>query len=295
MYDIKRTEEPKRLEEALELLEDNSEAVLVAGGTDIMIHMKERKLKEATLISLMSVEELAGIRKETDGCISIGSGTCFSDIVDDTVVNEYFPFLAEACRQIGSPQIRNVATIGGNICNGVVSADSVPSLLVLDAELEITSRSGIEIIPIRDFHVGPGKTVLKQGDILTAIRIPEKNYKDIGGYYIKAGQRRAMEISTLGCAVAIRLKEDKKHVDEFRIAFGVAGPTPLRCPKLESSLSGEAVSDKLYRKIRNEVLSELMPRDSWRASLEYREQLIRTLSERATRQAVKRAGGNADV
>ena len=293
MYDIKKTFEPESLAEALSLLEKYPEAVLVAGGTDMMIRIRDRKLKEAVLVSLLNVQELKGITKEDDGTIRIGAGTCFTDIVNDPLVNGNFPFLAEACRQVGSPQIRNIATIGGNLSNGAVSADSVPSLYVLDAVLEIASAGGIRRIPIHGFHTGPGKTILSHGEILAAIRIEKKNYDGFGGGYCKFGQRRAMEISTLGCAAAVKLTEDKGHVDTLKIAYGVAGPVPLRCRKLEEALAGSPVDEAMFERIRREAILELKPRDSWRASLELREQLIRTLGERAVKAAVSRAGGEA--
>jgi len=296
MYDIQKTESAKTVGEALEFLKENPDSVLVAGGTDVMIRLRHRKLKNAVVINIREIPELSGIRKADDGTIRIGPGTCFDDIYRNEIIRAYIPILASACNQVGSPQIRHIATIGGNLCNGAVSADSVPSLLALDAMLEITSENGIRKVPVCDFHSGPGKTVLDSGkEILTSIQISKESYENWSGYYYKFGQRNAMEISTLGCAATVRLDASKKHLEQMRLAFGVAAPTPVRCRKLESTAAGMEINEALFDFIRDHVLKELKPRDSWRASLELREQLIKTMSVRAVKKAILLSGGNTGV
>ena len=202
--------------------------------------------------------------------------------------------LADACNQVGSPQIRSVATIGGNLCNGAVSADSVPSLLVLNAELELTSLEGKRVVKAVDFHTGPGKTVLETDrELVTGIRIPKASYEGHGGKYLKFGQRNAMEIATLGCAVNCALSPDGT-IRDFAIAFGVAAPRPIRCAKAESLMLGRRPTGALLKELRRAVLLECAPRESWRASLELRTQLIQELAERASRCAIEHAGGNLD-
>lgn len=292
MYDIKTVLKATSIQDALKLLADNKDATIINGGTDVLIRMKERKLKDATLISIQGLDELYGVTVSSDGSIYIGPGTNFTDLEENSIIKEYIPALGYACSQVGSPQIRNIATIGGNICNGAVSADSVPTLLALDAILEITSLDGVRQIPIRQFHTGPGKTVLdKQRELLTMIIIPKESYEKHGASYIKFGQRNAMEISTLGCAVNLRLDDDKKTIKDYRIAFGVAASTPIRCPKLEEKVKGMEIGEELFKTIRREVLNEVNPRDSWRASKELRIQLVKELSRRATKQAIINAGG----
>ena len=294
MYDIRESYNAHSVEEALELLNSHEGAIPVAGGTDVIIKIRERKIKQAVLVSILDIPELKSIFTCEDGSILIGAGCNFTQITEDPLILEKVPMLSEACRQVGSPQIRNVATIGGNICNGAVSADSVAPLYALDAELLIRSKEGQKTMPIREFHTGPGKTVLVSGEILTAIRIPFSSYAGHGSAYIKFGQRKAMEIATLGCAVNISLTEDKKHIATAAIAYTVAAPVPKRCPETEAMLKGMEVGQELYRTARAHVLSELQPRNSWRASLELREQLIKELVVRAMKQAVIRAGGEID-
>lgn len=294
MYDVQKSFQAASVEEALMLMSQNPGAVIVCGGTDVMIRMKERKLRDAILISILNIPQLCGVQKDENGDLLIGPGTCFDDIYRSECVRKTVPCLAEACNMVGSPQIRHIATIGGNICNGAVSADSVPALLALNAELTLTSLDNERIVPITQFHTGPGKTVLRQGhEILTCIRIRRENYEEHGGCYLKFGQRNAMEISTLGCAVNCSMKEDGTIAD-FCLAYGVAAPRPIRCFKTEAFAVGKRPSKSFFSALRETALEETQPRDSWRASRELREQLIRELTERAARKAIFAAGGVID-
>ncbi|MDR1771438.1 MAG: xanthine dehydrogenase FAD-binding subunit XdhB [Hungatella sp.] len=306
MYDIKEIYKPSNLHETLDIMAGNPEGIIISGGTDVLIRLKERKLKECQLISIHNLKELQGIsHNESLNDITIYPGTCFEEIHGNNVIEKYCHCLWQASDEVGSPQIRTVATIGGNVCNGAVSADSAPSLLVLNAELELTNikHSGLNKepgavkfhsrrnVPIGQFFTGPGKTVIEKGkELLTAIKIPAAPGKS-GSYYIKFGTRNALEISTLGCAVFVTLNESKSVFEDFRIAFGVAAPTPVRCMQLEGQVKGLPLTRETLKFIGNEVLKEVNPRDSWRASKQLRLQLIRELSQRATEGAVKNAGG----
>lgn len=202
--------------------------------------------------------------------------------------------LSAACNQVGSPQIRHIATIGGNLCNGAVSADSVPSLYALDAKLVIKNKNGEHIIPIEGFHTGPGETIINgKPEVLTSIIIPYNNFAKCGNCYIKFGQRKAMEIATLNCAVNLRLASDKS-IDFIHIAYGVAAPIPVRVKKLEKMLMGKYVDESFYDLIKENASKELSPRGGWRASLELREQLIGVLGVRAAENAVDMARRQMD-
>lgn len=291
MYDIAKTYCARSVPEAMELLEENPGAVLTAGGTDVMIRLRERRIRRAVLISLLEIPELRFIRLDENGDLLLGPGVCFDRLHTSDLVRRCVPMLAEACSQVGSPQIRNIATIGGNLCNGAVSADSVPSLLALDAELTLASRRGERVVPLGEFYTGPGKTVLdRDRELLTCIRIRRENYEDHGGCYLKFGQRNAMEISTLGCAVNCSLYADGT-IRSFAIAFGVAAPRPVRCPRAEAMMLGRRPSEELLEMLRTAVVEETAPRDSWRASRELRLQLIREEAVRAARMAIRSAGG----
>lgn len=292
MYDIQKSFDASSVAQVLELMEQYPQAVLTAGGTDVLIRMKERKLRDAVLIRIAEIPALSGIRMESDGTIVVGPATRFTPLTHHPLVTEHLGALAHACGQIGSPQIRNVATIGGNICNGAVSADSIPSLLVYDAELELTSAQGVRCLPLAEFYAGPGRTHLRGGsELLTAIRIAPAGYQGRGAASIKFGQRNAMEIATLGCAVSVLTDDSAAVLEDIRIAFGVAAPTPVRCPQTEALLRHQPLSEELMRTMSRSLQQELTPRDSWRASERLRRQLITTLSRRTLQAALTQKGG----
>ncbi|MBW1819795.1 MAG: xanthine dehydrogenase FAD-binding subunit XdhB, partial [Deltaproteobacteria bacterium] len=213
----------------------------------------------------------------------------FSEIMDSDVVNRRVPVIAEAVGTVGGPQLRNMATMGGNICNGAVSADSAGALLVLEADLEIRGVNGKRVVPIVGFHQGPGRVALKQGDVLVAFRIRPENYKGFGAAYYKYAMRDAMDIATIGCTAAACLDGDK--IDELRLAFTVAAPKPIRCEHAEKVAVGKSLSEKTLKAISDTVQKDVKPRSSWRATKEFRLHVIRTLTQRVVRQAVERAGG----
>ena len=291
MFDVGSVYTARSADDAIRALAADETAVIVSGGTDIWVANRDGKHAGANFVSIHGLEELRGVRAEADGTIVIGATTCFTDITNDPVIQRYIPMLSEAVDQVGSPQIRNVGTIGGNICNGVTSADSAPSLFALDARLVLRGPDGERTVPITEFYTGPGKTVRRHDEILCAFRIPKDSYEGVAGQYIKYGKRNAMEISTLGCAVTVRLSEDKKTILRARVAYGVAGPTPMRCTEAEKAAEGRPVSRETVADMIQAMLTEIRPRDSWRASKDFRIHLARTLLERAAEQAIARAGG----
>lgn len=294
MFDISGYYQASSALDAVSALSADPSAVVVAGGTDVLIQVREGRLAGRRLVSVHGISGLRGIRDEGDDLV-IGSGCTFSEIAASGLLASRAGVLCGAADQVGSPQIRNVATIGGNVCNGVTSADSACSLMVLEAELELLGTGGSRMVPIREWYAGPGKTVRCAGEILTAVRLPKKSHENFFAHYIKYGKREAMEISTLGCAVGVRLSDDKKIVEELRVAFGVAAPTPVRCPKTEAMAAGRAAGAELASEIGRAVLEEINPRDSWRASREFRMQIAKEISRRAFIQAVRFAGGDADA
>ena len=232
---------------------------------------------------------------EEDGTIVIGPATTFSPVTNNRIIQKYIPILGDAVDQAGGPQLRNIGTVGGNVCNGVTSADSASSFCCLDAVLVVEGPEGVREIPIREWYTGPGKTVRQHDEILTAIRIRKESYEGFGGHYIKYGKRNAMEIATMGCAVTVKLTEDKKHIEEMHIGYGVAAPTPIRCFKAEEKVKGMEIGNELFETLGKSVLEEVNPRTSWRASKEFRLQLIEEMAKRALKQAIINAGGECDA
>ncbi|QUH31674.1 xanthine dehydrogenase subunit XdhB [Vallitalea guaymasensis] len=291
MYDIENIYQATSVKDAIEQLLAKPDALIIAGGSDILIKIHNGKLSGCSLVSIYGLDELRGISIDDDGRIKIGPLTSFSHITNDEIIKKHIPVLGEAVDQVGGPQIRNIGTIGGNISNGVTSADSASTLFALNAQLEITGIDGKRIIPISDYYIGPGKVVLKQGEILTAIYITKENYQGFTGCYIKYAMRNAMDIATLGCSVTCKLSEDKTKIKDVHLAYGVAGPVPMRCPETEKLIIDMEISDEMFEKFGAMAMEEVNPRDSWRASKTLRLQLAKELSKRALKQAIIKSGG----
>ena len=289
MYDIAWYGEAGSVAEAIALLQARPRACPVAGGSDVLTRIKKGKIRDAELVSIYGIPGLRGVGLESDGTIVIGSGTTFSQVIADPLLRARVPLLTEAAATVGGPQIRNLATIGGNICNGSPSADSAPALLVLDALLRIEGPLGTRVTALRDFYRGPGSVDLARDEILTAILLPPDGYRGLGGSYIKFAGRAAMDIAILGCAAACRPAGDV--VEDFRLALGVAGPTPLRCPRTEALVRGQVFSGSLLAAVAASAVRDADPRTSWRASREFRLHLVAELSQRAFREAFVKAGG----
>lgn len=291
MYDMKALYEAESVPHAIQLLKEHPEAQIIAGGSDVLVQMREGKRAGAELVSIYGLDELRKVRLEEDGTIRIGSLTSFSHITKDSIIQKYINVLGEAVDKVGGPQIRNIGTIGGNTCNGVTSADSASTLFAWDAVAELTGPDGIRRLPIRDFYIKAGKVDLRPAEIQTAILIPKEAYDGYFGHYIKYAMRNAMDIATLGCSVNVKLSEDKKRIEDVRIAYGVAGPIPMRAVHAEEAGRGREVSVSSIELIGDTVLDDVTPRDSWRASKAFREHIAKVLCKRALKEAVSLAGG----
>ena len=295
MYDIGKFYQAADVEDAVRALVKDPEAVVISGGSDVLIKIREGRLAGCSLVSIHGIKELEGIRMEEDGTIVIGPATTFSHITNNDIIQKHIPMLGDAVDMAGGPQLRNIGTIGGNVCNGVTSADSASSLCCLDAVLVLKGPDGVREVPISQWYTGPGRTVRNHDEVLTAIRIKKENYQGYGGHYIKYGKRSAMEIATLGCAVSVKLTEDKRHIQDLRLGYGVAAPTPIRCHKTEEAVKGMETGEALAQAVGKGALEEVNPRSSWRASREFRLQLVEELGRRAVKQAVINAGGEWDA
>lgn len=289
MFHIKSYEKAKSIDHAISLLKENEKARPLAGGTDVLIRLREGKKSFQHLVDIHDLKELEQRRIREDGTLRIGSGVTFTQAIQSDLVNRQIPILAEAAATVGGPQVRNVATIGGNICNGVTSADSAPALMCLNAILQLEGPSGKRLVHISDFYLGPGKVDLKQDEILTAFLIRAEEFEETAGTYTKYAMRNAMDIATIGCAALCRL--DGNHLDDLRLSFGVAAPTPIRCESTEKAVKGQTISQTLIRDIENLVQNDVTPRTSWRATQEFRRQIIKELAGRVVAEAIKRAGG----
>ena len=291
MYDMKALYQASSVQNAVALRLAHPDAQIIAGGSDVLVQMREGKRAGAELISIYGLDELRGIKLEEDGTLRIGSLTSFSHITRDPLIQQYVNVLGEAVDQVGGPQIRNIGTIGGNTCNGVTSADSASTLFAYDAVIELTGPEGVRRLPIQEFYIRAGKVDIRAGEIQTGILIPRESYENTFGHYIKYAMRNAMDIATLGTSVNVRLSADKKTVERARVAFGVAGPVPLRASTAERTAAGQPVSLELAEAFSAAVREDINPRDSWRAARDFRMHIAVESAKRAFIESVRLAGG----
>ena len=291
MYDMKAYYESASVEDAVRLRIEHPEAHIIAGGSDVLVQMREGKRAGVELISIYMLDELRGVSMDEDETLRIGSLTSFSHITRDPLIQKYINVLGEAVDQVGGPQIRNIGTIGGNTCNGVTSADSASTLHAWEAVVELTGKNGKRLVPIKDFYLKAKVVDIHPDEIQTAILIPKESYENTYGYYIKYAMRNALDIATNGCSVNVRLSADKKTFERVRVAYGVAGPIPMRAPNAETFINGKEVTMENIEAFSQKVLEDINPRDSWRASKALRQHVAVESAKRCIIESVKRAGG----
>ena len=293
MYDIQSIYQAKSVDDAIRALQADPSAIVIAGGTDVLIKIREGKLAGCSLVSIHDLAgELAGVTLAPNGDVEIGPLTTFRGVTFSEVIRQTVPVLGEAADMAGGPQLRAAGTIGGNVCNGITSADTASTLVALDAVLRVRGPRGEREVPISEWYLGVGRVALAPDELLVKIIIPYDNYAGYTGHYIKYAMRTAMDIATLGVSCLVKLTDDKKTVDDAALAFGVAGPVPMRAPSAEAAVRGLPIEEAIAV-IGKAALADVNPRTSWRASKEFRIQLIEELSPRALREAARKGG--ADV
>lgn len=265
------------------LSDDQYKNRLLAGGTDLLINL--RKKTETEKIRLIDISQLNEIKqiKEDKTSVRIGAGISHSQLIRSDIVFNYFPALHAAVNTIGSVQIRNRGTLGGNICNASPCADSAPALLAHGAHVEIRSRRNTRLIPLAEFLVHPYQTVLRQDEMVTSFHL-KKITGNSGSAFIKLGRRNAMSIARMNVAVVLQVDERNK-MDEVRIAVGSVMPTAARVTSAEKILVGETPSEKLFRVVGQQVAEEMIRVSGRRWSTEYKEPVIPVLVRRALMQA----------
>lgn len=285
---------PKTIDEAISLHMSHGErAKYVAGGTDVMVKIREGKITPQYLVSLRRVPGLDHITYK-DGELRIGALVTHRMLELSPVIKRAFPILIDAVTNIGSVQIRNVATIGGNIVNAVPSADGAIPLITLGAQVNIRGPKGKRSMALEDFFIGPGQTLLEPGEILLEFVIPGLS-SNTGAAYWKHTRRAAMELPLLGVAVLISLDEGMATCTEARIGLGVLAPTPMRAKNAEAVLKGKRPEDALLREAGRAAAEECKARDSIRGEAWYRREMVEVLVPRMARVAIERAGRGEGV
>ena len=264
MFNFKSYAKAGSVQEAIRLLTQNPEAHLIAGGTDMLVKLHKGKAQFDHLVDIHDVAELNFIAQNDAGDIIIGPLASFTRVAESELICRHIPILSQAVLTIGGPQVRNMATIGGNLCNGVPSADSATPLIALNAAVTIENSKGSRQMPLESFFLGPSRVALEQNEILTAITITRDDYADYFGHFHKYAMREAMDISTIGCSAVCKIKDDT--LQDLRLAFGVAAPVPIRCKQTEDKVRGRQTTPELLTDIARYVSADVRPRTSWRAA-----------------------------
>ncbi|MCX8208151.1 MAG: xanthine dehydrogenase family protein subunit M [Sulfolobales archaeon] len=283
-YSIPKIEyyRPKTLSEALEILAKVEDSKVIAGGTDLLVDMKTSRVRARVLVDINSVAELRGI-EDGGEFIRIGAATKLQEILESRIVSEHLPLLKAAVKSMGSWQIRNLATVGGNLCTASPAADTAPPLLAYDAELVIAGLSGLRVVPISKFFTGYRKTTVNRGEILKEVLIRKSGWT--GWSYEKLGRRGGFTLSVVAAAVLARVSSSV--VEDVRIALNSVAPTPIRAYRAEELLRGRRIGKELVEEAARVVASEVSPIDDVRSTSWYR----REMSYRLALETLSRALG----
>jgi aerobic carbon-monoxide dehydrogenase medium subunit len=278
--------EPDSVQDACALLNQHGEdARVIAGGTALLIWMRMKLLNPRVVISLAKLPDFDSIRFDPKNGLTIGAGARHRDIELHPAVREHYPLLHETFRKVAQPRIRNMATIGGNLCQGDPMTDPGASLLALDAKAALASSKGERIVPLTEFFVDYYQTAIESGEILTEIRVPPP-VSGLRWSHIKFLPRSQEDFATVGVALALRLRGDT--CDEVRLALNSVAPTILRAKRAEAILCQQKISDKLISEMAEVAASETDPIDDNRGSAEYRREMVKVLVRRAAQEALQR-------
>jgi len=281
---------PSTLDEALTLLQAaGGSARPIAGGTDIVVQMKESATRfayPATLVDLSRVSALKGIEYRASEGLRIGAGATMTEVAESAVVRDHYRALAEGAGVVGSLQTMNMATIGGNVCNAAPSADTAPALLAYEAEAVIVGPRGRRSVPVADFFVGPGRTALGADELLAELHVPALS-PGTGAAYQRHTPRKQMDIAVVGVAAVLNIEGGT--IRDARIALGAVAPTPLRAPKAEGSLRGNTPSQEAFAEAAQIAAGECTPISDTRGSAEFRRHLVRVMTARMLIAAAERA------
>ncbi|MQY57840.1 xanthine dehydrogenase family protein subunit M [bacterium] len=280
-----RVHSPRTISEAIKLLSDLKDARIMAGGTDLLVDIKQGLVKAREVISLQNIEELKGIEKKGER-IRIGAATSPKEILSSTLIVKHFPALADAAGSMASPQVRTLATIGGNITSAVPSADLPPTLIAADASVELHCARSSREMPLSEFFTGPRETVCRAGELLTSVFLPLPP-PNTGISYQRFTLREANALAVASVASRLTLKSGK--IEKAAVVLGAVAPTPVLAQKTSEFLQTKAPSPKIFEEASAIASKEGKPISDIRGSAWYRKELVRTLTRRSLSGAFERA------
>jgi aerobic carbon-monoxide dehydrogenase medium subunit len=272
----------KSLGETLELLAQHGEkAHLLAGGTDVLVKLKQGELAPEILVDIKGIRGLSGIEYRAGEGMKIGPLTTIREIETSPVIREHLPVLSYAAHLLGSVQVRHRATIGGNLCNALPSADTGPYLIAMGARVSVLGPTGERKMLVEDIFAASGKNSLGVGEIVTSIEIPAWP-RHTGGAYIKHAIKNAVDVAIVCVGVAVVTDPKAKSFEEARIVLGAVGPRPIRAREAEAYLKGKAIEDEVMAKAGEMASQDARPR----TTVEYKTEMVEVLTKRALRQAI---------
>jgi CO/xanthine dehydrogenase FAD-binding subunit len=280
--------EPRSVDEATRLLDEiGNEASVLAGGTDLLVNMKLGKTAPKHVVSLSRIEDLKVVSRE-EGSLTLGACLTAGELKEQGEIKAEFNGLCQSAGSLGSPLIRNLATLGGNIVTARPAADLPPSLMAYGANIVLKKENGERTIPLEGFFKGPGQTTIEPEEILCGVVLKEPPPYS-GGGYVKLGVRKALEISLVNVAAFMALDGPNGPIKEARIVLGAVAPIPTRSPSAEAVLMGERPDDELFEKAGTAASKDARPIDDFRGSAEYRREMVKVLTRRALKLAYEEA------
>jgi len=275
---------PTTLEEAQSLLRQPGKKIrMIAGGTDLFLKLKDRLIETDWLVDITRIQRLHCIREDENQGLRIGATTSIRALEKSTLIQKKYPPIFQAARLLGSIAIRNVGTIGGNLCNAAPSAEMAPVLIGLSARAKILTLQEEKILPLEDFFIGPGQTVLAERDLLTEIQVPPMPQTS-EGVYLKHADRGSIDLAVVGVAAILTL--EKGICRNVKIVLGAVAPKPMRAKKAEEILLGKPIEDTQIEKASKIAAEESKPISDLRASAAYRREIVEVLTRKAIREAI---------
>jgi aerobic carbon-monoxide dehydrogenase medium subunit len=279
--------EPESIEEAIALLQKHKgTSKVLAGGTDLMVQIRNRALRPEVVVDITRIPGMDSIVFDESGALSLGSLVTIRALETSAEIQNRYPVISQAAAQLGSVAIRNVATVGGNLCNGLPSAETAQVLVALSAEAKIVGPAGERRVALESFFTGVGQTLLAPDEILVEILVPEYA-ADMRGIYIKHSHRGPIDLAIVNVTVLMRMEKERKVCRDAKIVLGTVAPTPLRAKKAEEALRGAAADQTVIDRAARIASDEAHPRQgSLRGSYEYKKEMVKVLTARAIRQLV---------
>jgi CO/xanthine dehydrogenase FAD-binding subunit len=267
---------PQKTEEALEILSRyGKEIKVIAGGTDLLVQYYDRLYEINSWLDLKNIKELKKIRISKNQ-IEIGAMVTHAQLEKSEDIQKYFPILSQAAADIGSPQIRNRGTVGGNVVNASPAGDLLSPLMAYDAQFKLLSIQGEKIVPAEEFFIGPKKTILKPAQLLTRIILPLPSERTYGSW-IKIGKRKALIIATITLALVVEMTEDNKTVKDVRTCLGSVAPTPIEIKKIRKKMVGKNFNQLNFAELGQIVEDKISPIDDIRGTREYRKDVAKNI------------------